>query len=493
MRDLLRVPKAWRIKSDTWGELNCGLELFWKTADGSIVGERFAAGRFTALTVGTIASMIVLALAVLFANSYSTGEVANNARALHSTNSLLGSSATLRAANNQAALFARDAEMGTASEAARDVAIAEAQRGLETFRLIVDDVDPTLLADGSDLQKHLAELVASSELAMESAASGNHAAAFEVLATRYEPSWQEARSALRAIQTETIVNIEETESLAGWIGGATRFLAILLLPASAIVIYRRIVSAQVRERRLEFEARLDYERKLSASKDELLAGVSHQLRTPVTGIYGMADLLSDDGAVDRQTVQEFVGAIRTEAQELDRMLADILAASRLGANSITFKKEPVLVTKVVSRAVAPLRKSGVDVDVDVDGSVLVSADADRVIHILRNLVSNAHKHGGLQLEVEADDRGDEVDIVVSDGGDEALASSALFTEFANGGVGALISGSVGLGLSVARRLARGMGGDVRYERQGGRNRFVLSLPTARAGVVTEPLVAPRSI
>jgi K+-sensing histidine kinase KdpD len=457
------------------------------------VGERYAAGRFTALTVGTIASMIVLALAVLFANSYSTGEVANNARALHSTNSLLGSSAILRAANNQAALFARDVEVGAASAAARDVAIAEARRGLETFRLIVDDVDPALVVNGSDLQKHLMGLVVSSELALEAAAGGDHAAAFEILETMYEPSWEEVRGELRAIQAGTIVNIEETESLAGWIGGATRFLAILLLPAIAIVIYRRIVSTQVRERRLEFEAKLEYERKLSASKDDLLAGVSHQLRTPLTGIYGMADILADDNDVDKQTVHEFVGAIRTEAQELDRMLADILAASRLDASSITFKNESILVTNVVSRAVEPLRKSGVDVDVDVDDSVLVTADAERVIHILRNLVTNAHKHGGPQLKVEACGGEAEVDIVVSDGGDETLASSALFADFANGGVGALTSGSVGLGLSVARRLARGMGGDVRYERQGGRNRFVVRLPKADIRVVAEPLVATRSV
>jgi K+-sensing histidine kinase KdpD len=249
----------------------------------------------------------------------------------------------------------------------------------------------------------------------------------------------------------------------------------------------------VRERRLEFEAKLEYERKLSASKDDLLAGVSHQLRTPLTGIYGMADILADDNDVDKQTVHEFVGAIRTEAQELDRMLADILAASRLDASSITFKNESILVTIVVSRAVEPLRKSGVDVDVDVDDSVLVTADAERVIHILRNLVTNAHKHGGPQLKVEACGGEAEVDIVVSDGGDETLASSALFADFANGGVGALTSGSVGLGLSVARRLARGMGGDVRYERQGGRNRFVVRLPKADIRVVAEPLVATRSV
>ncbi|MEX2135092.1 MAG: hypothetical protein WEB67_13180, partial [Acidimicrobiia bacterium] len=84
------------------------------------------------MSVGAIASMIVLALAVLFANSYSTGLVTANARSLHSTNSLLGSSAILRAANNQAALFARSEALGTGSVRARDVAIEEARRVLET-------------------------------------------------------------------------------------------------------------------------------------------------------------------------------------------------------------------------------------------------------------------------------------------------------------------------------------------------------------------------
>ncbi len=453
--------------------------------------ERKAAGRFTALTVGAIASMIVLALAVLFANSYSTGEVANNARALHSTNSLLGSSAILRAANNQAALFARDAEFGTANEAARDVAIDEARRGLETFQQIMEDVDLSVFTE--DTRGHPAELVGASELAMASAANGDHPAAFEILETRYEPSWQEARGELRIIQAEAIVNIEETESVAGWIGGATRFLAILLLPAVAIIIYRRILSAQVRERHLEYEAKLEYERQLSASKDELLAGVSHQLRTPVTGIYGMADLLADGTAMDEPTVQEFVGAIRTEARELDRMLADLLAASRLDAASITFSSVAFPAADVVARVIEPFRKSGVDVDVEIDDSVFVHADPDRVVHILRNLVSNAHKHGGPPVMVGASNGSGTVDIFVSDGGDEALATSSLFAEFANGGAGALITGSVGLGLSVARRLAGGMRGDVRYERLDGRNRFVLSLPAAVEVVMAQPLVASRSV
>ena len=56
--------------------------------------------------------------------------------------------------------------------------------------------------------------------------------------------------------------IEDSESLAGWIAGGPRFLAILVLPALALFIYRRIVKEQVVARRREFEAKLDYERRL---------------------------------------------------------------------------------------------------------------------------------------------------------------------------------------------------------------------------------------
>lgn len=441
------------------------------------------AGRLTALSVGAIASVIVLTLAVLFANSYSTGLVTANARALHSTNSLLGSSAILRAANNQAALFARSVALGTADEAARDVAIQEAVRTLETFETVAEEADPSLVASHPDLRAQVAGLVAASSSAMESAADGDYTRAFEVLETQYEPTWSSLRDRLRETQAETVNNIRETETVAGWVGTGTRFLAILLLPLAAIIIYRRIVRTQVRERRLEFEARLEYEKKLNASKDELLAGVSHQLRTPVTGIYGMSDILADDDQVAPETVKEFVGLIRTEAYDLDRVLADLLVTARLDADALTFEEKPFLVANAVQRAVDPLRKSGLEVEIDLDGPVRAFGDLDRVVHILRNLLSNAHKHGGAQITVKGRVLHDQIEVAVEDNGSDRPDEAVLFTGFDHGGVAALTTGSVGLGLSVARRLARGMGGEVAYERSGDRSRFVLSL----SGVVPSPV------
>lgn len=419
--------------------------------------------------------MIVLALAVLFANSYSTGLVAANARALHSINSILGSSAVVRAANNQAALFSRDAALGVASIEARSLAITEARNTLATFVEVAGQADPTVGAEYPALNSQVAALVSSSQTALDLAQRGQADEAFDVLENDFETNWATMRSALRAAQTEAIGRISETETLAGLIGGGTRFLAIVLLPIVALIIYRRIVRSQVRERRIEFEASLQYERKLNASKDELIAGVSHQLRTPLTGIYGMSDVLSDGKNIDLGTAIEFAGSIRDEAYELDRMVADLLATARLDASAVSFKQEEFLALNAIQRAVEPARKTGQKIDVVFDQPVRVVGDHDRVVHILRNLLSNVRKHGGPDAWIDGRLSDGELLITVSDRGSAEINGDGLFEGFVNGGEGALLSGSVGLGLAVARRLARGMGGDLVFERSDSETRFVLSL------------------
>ncbi len=440
------------------------------------MGSSNKTGRFTALGIGAIVSMIVLTLAVLFASSYSTGLVTANARALHSTNSILGSSAVVRAANNQAVLFAREAALGVSSIEARDLAITEARNTLATFQNVAAQAEPSVQTSHPDLDEQIAAIISSSQKALDLAELGQHEEAFTTLERDFETTWSSMRSELRTSQTEIVQRISDTESLAGLMGGLTRFLAIVLLPVVALIIYRRIVRTQVRERRIEFEASLQYERKLNASKDELIAGVSHQLRTPLTGIYGMSDIVSDGVGIDLSTAIEFAGSIRNEAYELDRMVADLLATARLDAEAVSFKQEEFLVLNAIQRSVEPARKTGQDIVVLFDEPVRVVGDHDRAVHILRNLLSNARKHGGPGVWVDGEVAGDQLRITVSDNGTEEIASESLFEGFVNGGDGALLNGSVGLGLAVARRLARGMGGDLEYNRSDSMTRFVLSLP-----------------
>lgn len=435
-------------------------------------------GKFTALSIGAIASAILLALAVLFANSYSTGLVTANARILHSTNALLGSSAVVRAANNQAALFAREFELGVASQAARDLAIAEARRTIDTFEGVYETVDPALGQAIADLDVLVQEFVDSSAESLDVAESGDYEGAFDLLGARFTPTWNELRDVLRTNQSRALAQIDETQTLAVWVSGATRFLALFLIPLMALLVFRRITKTRARERRITYEASLAYERKLNASKDELIAGVSHQLRTPLTGIYGMADVLSDDGGLDSETTREFAEAIRTEAYALDRMVADLLATARLDAGSITFKSEEFVVLNSIQRAVEPARRAGDQVEVVVEGLYRVTGDPDRVVHILRNLISNANKHGRTPVTITGSESDEMVSLVVQDAGTSNLDPSVIFSDFANGGSGALTAGSVGLGLSVARRLAQGMNGDLTYEPGPNSTRFILTLPAS---------------
>lgn len=439
------------------------------------MGVKDKPAKSNAFGFAVLSGMILLVLAVLFASSYSAGLVAANARSLHSTNALLGSSAVLRAANNQAALFTRDAELGTAEEAAKDIAIDEAERTLEMFEEVANALDPSLVARHTRIRDQLATLATASSQAMESARGGDYETTFQILQDSFEPTWESARDDLRATQSQSLMAIEDSESLAGWIAGGTRFLAILVLPALALFIYRRIVKEQVVARRREFEAKLDYERRLNTSKDELIAGVSHQLRTPLTSIYGMSDVLTDGKRVDRETAQEFMGVIRNEAYELDRMVSDLLATARLDAKQVSFRTDAFEVASTVDRAVGPAEKSGQQIDVDADRSLRAIGDPDRVVHILRNLLSNSHKHGGPHTWVTVRDVVGHIEIEVADSSSKELDEADLFSSFANGGAGALTNGSVGLGLSVAKRLAEGMGGTLTYRAAEGVNRFILRL------------------
>jgi len=107
------------------------------------------------------------------------------------------------------------------------------------------------------------------------------------------------------------------------------------------------------------------------------------------------------------------------------------------------------------------------------------ADPRRTRQILRNLVSNALRYGGDEVAIQIEPIGDRVELRVCDSGPPIQAHEVerVFRPFEIG-TGSQHPKSVGLGLSVARKLARLMDGDLTYRYQSGRSTFVLSLPAA---------------
>jgi two-component system OmpR family sensor kinase len=171
--------------------------------------------------------------------------------------------------------------------------------------------------------------------------------------------------------------------------------------------------------------------------------------------------------------------IVTEAAELSRMVDDLVAAGRIDAKAISFDIAWVDVCPEIQEVVRPFRRQGISVEVD-DVEIAVSADQARLRQLLRNLVSNAAKHGGSEIAVTAYRRdGVAVIEVIDDGpGVSAEVEARLFDRYVHSDGSAVIEGSVGLGLAIAKAFAEGMGGTLTYLRADELTIFEVTLPIA---------------
>lgn len=263
----------------------------------------------------------------------------------------------------------------------------------------------------------------------------------------------------------------------------------LALVGVAGVIWAVAITRQGRQREHEV-VRLSEE--AHRIKDEFVAMVSHELRTPLTSIAGFADTLVESWKdLPEEEVDEFLGIINRQSMYLGDLVEDVLVIPRLEADRLRFHPELFDLGDLladVSKMVFPTggRKSAV---VSLPDGVRVRADRRRVQQVIRNLMENARKYGGDQVMVEGFVLGDQYLIVISDNGpgvpDEE--TQRVFDNFEQVSKGDTREATgIGLGLPIARRLARAMGGEVWYERRFPTGaRFCFSLPLRRRAVMGE--------
>ena len=266
----------------------------------------------------------------------------------------------------------------------------------------------------------------------------------------------------------------------------------MILPAViglASVFWARRITAQGREREKEVR-RLSEE--AHTIKNDFVALVSHELRTPLTSIAGFSDtLLESWQQLPPEEVDEFISIINRQAMYLGDLVEDVLVIPRLEANRLSLDPELFDLGDLiedVAQMVFPNggRKSSL---VSLPDGVRVYADRRRVHQVIRNVMENARKYGGDQILVEGFVLGDQYLIIVSDNGpgvpDEE--TQRVFEDFEQLSKGdARDSTGMGLGLPIARRLARAMGGDVWYERRFPTGaRFCYSLPLNRRSPLSD--------
>lgn len=225
-------------------------------------------------------------------------------------------------------------------------------------------------------------------------------------------------------------------------------------------------------------------RELDQLKADYVAGLTHDLRTPLTGLLGFTTTLRRLGdAVDESRRAEYLGAMERQAGRLVTMVEDMLLATRLEDGALRpSTTQRIDLTAIVAEALesfAPSRRARVRLR-DVPLDVSACGDPTQLVRVVRNLIDNAIKYSpeSEQVDVHVRAPGDHVQVVVRDRGPGVAAESieSVFERFRRGSLKERTDSS-GLGLYISRGIARGHGGDVTYaDADGGGAVFTLQLP-----------------
>ncbi len=221
-------------------------------------------------------------------------------------------------------------------------------------------------------------------------------------------------------------------------------------------------------------------------KNDFVAMVSHELRTPLTTIAGFADILVRSWEdLPQEEVNEFLSIINRQSIYLGDLVEDVLVIPRLEVNRLPLEPELFDLGDLIEDVALMVFPSGEKKTslVSLPDGVRVFADRRRVQQVMRNLMENARKYGGDQIMIEGFVMGDQYLVIISDNGpgvpdEETRRVFENFEGLSKGDPREALG--VGLGLPIARRLARAMGGDVWYERRFPTGaRFCYSLPLRR--------------
>jgi signal transduction histidine kinase len=209
---------------------------------------------------------------------------------------------------------------------------------------------------------------------------------------------------------------------------------------------------------------------LLRSHQSLLANASHELRSPLARLKMALAMLDEASPAERPALKREIDA---NIAELDALVDEVLTSSRLDATGALEQAEPVALLPLAAEEAARFGAQA-------GGEALqVQGDERLLRRALRNLLENARRYGGGEVDVQLERRGATAEVRVCDRGPGVPEAyrERIFEAFFRLPGHAERSGGVGLGLALVRQIAERHGGRVRCEpREGGGSCFVLTLP-----------------
>ncbi len=399
---------------------------------------------------------LVVVFAVAFSTALAwttaTNSLSWQAGRLDTVDLTLGSAAVTRAGASQAVIMATNHSSGTASAEAMVGALAELSANQAAFRELVERTGVPGITFGDATGELLLMLQ-----------QGAVAEARAFLDGELQLAYGVAVEVLSSERSAAVSAIDEAATLGAAMAGWLRIAAVIAVPVAAALLVHLMGRRRLRAERsqlLEMMHDLDGE---AAKAGELLTDASHRMRTPLTSLYGLSEVLSQSKRVTGLE-RELATLVHAEASEMHRVADDYLALAQLRADTLHASAEIVALPEIVDAAAKPAKAAGVEIKVECP-EVWVLSDPAKVKQIVRNLISNAVSHGAEPIFVEVSEVDGRVECVIIDHG-PGLPTGV---EPGSGRFG--ISGN---GLEIAYRLTDSIGAKLTHRREAEQTRFCLA-------------------
>lgn len=221
-------------------------------------------------------------------------------------------------------------------------------------------------------------------------------------------------------------------------------------------------------------------------RSNLLRAISHDIRTPLTGILGASSaILENDGNFDKQTHDKLISDIKEDSQWLIRMVENLLSVTRINEGTMNVTKSPEAAEEIVAEAIRHIRKRFPERKISVkvpDELLMVPMDGTLIEQVLINLLENAVKHSpedsAIEVEVKLEDQYALFEVRDNGEGIAAEDFPYLFESYVpNGNRSADSSRGMGIGLSICRSIIKAHGGKLEAaNRNEGGAVFLFKLP-----------------
>ncbi|MBE0625777.1 MAG: histidine kinase [Burkholderiales bacterium] len=269
----------------------------------------------------------------------------------------------------------------------------------------------------------------------------------------------------------------------------------ILDEASQVVEYSHRLEQKSRElEAATAELRVANERltELDRLKDDFISTVTHELRTPLTSIRAFSEMLLDDPEIELAQRKKFLGIITKETERLSRLINQVLDLAKIESGAAEWQESGIDMRELIADTVAGMsqlfKEKNILLEVDLPERVpAVTADFDRIVQVVLNLLSNAMKfcdqgHGRVRIGLSAQKTDLQVAVCDNGAGIAAADQVAIFDKFRQGGdtLTDKPQGS-GLGLHISRHIVRHFGGRIWVESRHGEGAcFYFTLPLAAA-------------